>query len=361
MLCRDMGLRDLLRPRYDGALRAVVGGIVDRLRDGSPPLPLDESDRLDGRTCLVTGANRGLGLAIATDLVRRGAHVILACRSGIPGVLEVVRRRAGGPGTVEAMKLDLGSLDAVERFVDELAEDGARVDVVVLNAGVVPRSARRTGDGFDEGFQVNFLADTLLVMRLLERGVIPNTTFDPTDDGAIDADDLPDERRRARIVAVSSESHRSAPSIAFDRLGAFRPWAIREAMREYALSKLLLETWCAELARRLGRGADVDVSVHTACPGAVHTDLAREAPSIVKPALEATMRRFFKPPAEGAHPFVHLAARRALEGRTGLYAHVNRMTRRDPRAEDATNGRRLWDATARLLRDAGHPIGGEAR
>jgi NAD(P)-dependent dehydrogenase (short-subunit alcohol dehydrogenase family) len=351
-----MGLRDLLRPRHDGALRALAFGILDRLRDDAPELTLDVGDRLDGRTCLVTGANRGLGLAIATELARRGGHVILACRSGIPEVLDVVRRQSGSSGTVEAMHLDLGDLDSVERFVDELAEDGACVDVVVLNAGVVPKEARRTKDGFDESFQVNFLADALLVTRMLERGVIANTVFTAPGSEPFDRDDLPDERRVPRIVVVSSESHRSARPIPFGRLGVFHRWSMRQAVAEYGLSKRLIETWSAELARRLRPHGEVEVAVHTACPGAVNTDIAREAPAFVKPALDATMRAFFKPTEAGARPVLHLAASRALEGRTGLYVHVTRTKPRCPKADDPEIGRRLWDAAARLLEGAGHPL-----
>lgn len=350
-----MGLRDLLRPRYDGAIAATIGGIVDRIRDRAPPLALSPSDRLEGRACLVTGANRGLGLAIATELARRGAHVVMACRSGIPEIMDVVRRDAGGSGTVEAVRLDLGELASVERMVDELAEDGVALDAVVLNAGVVPREARRTKDGFDESFQVNFLSNVLLVRRLLERGVIPNATFAPhaRDDDDPDARDPEDSSRTPRVVLVSSESHRSAPPIDFSRLGTFRAWTMREAVAEYGATKLLGETWAHELATRT-RG---DVAVHTLCPGAVNTDIAREAPEWVKPALGATMRAFFKPPEEAARPVAYLVGAREIEGETGLYVHVTRRKERAPQAQDPYAGRRLWEASDRLLEGAGHALG----
>lgn len=353
-----MGLRDLLRPRYDGALAATVGGIVDRFRDRAPALALDDRDRLDGRTCLVTGANRGLGLAVSIELAKRGGHVLLACRSGIPEVMDVVRRASGGAGTVEAMKLDLGDLDQIERFVSELAEDGAGIDVAVMNAGVVPRSARRTRDGFDEQLQVNFLSNVLLLRRLLERGVIPNRTFG-AEPGESDDEDAGD-RATPRIVIVTSESHRTAPPIDFGRLGMFREWGVREAVTEYGYSKLLLETWSAELSRRLrrssavGEGTAIDVAVHTACPGAVNTGIAREAPPWAKPALDLTMRALFKAPEDGATPIVYLAASRAVERETGLYLHVKKRKERSDEARSADNGRRLWDASERLLADAGH-------
>lgn len=346
-----MRLRELLRPRYDGAIAATLGGIVDRARArGSAPLPLSPEDRLDGRTCLVTGANRGLGLAIAIELARRGGHVLLACRSGIPEVMDVVRRGAGGAGTVEALRLDLGDLGSIERVVDELAEDGISLDVTVLNAGIVSREARRTREGLDESFQVNFLSNVLFVRRLLDRGVIPSARAGADDRGDPDATD--DAPRIPRVVFVSSESHRSAPRIDFARLGTFRRWSMREAVAEYGYAKLLLETWAAELARR----TDGEVSVHTVCPGAVATDIAREAPSWAKPLLGATMRAFFKPPEEGARPVTYLAASRAIEGETGIYLHVSQRKERSEQASDPATGRRLWDASERILADKGHPM-----
>ena len=340
-----MRFRELLRPRYGGATIATLSGILDRLRVEDHPLELHPSDRLDGKTCLVTGANRGLGLSVAIALAKRGGHVLLACRSGIPEVMDVVRRGAEGAGTVEAVRLDLSSLDSVERLAMELAEDGVSLDVTILNAGIVPSQARRTRDGFDESFQVNFLANVLLVRRLMERGVISIE-----DANLIDEDANDDAKMMPRIVFVSSQAHRSAPNLDFESLGVFRPWSMRAAMREYAYSKLLTETWTTELARR----TEGEISVHSMCPGAVDTDLAREAPAWAKPALRATMRAFFKAPEVAATPIVYLAAAGALEGETGLYFHVHQQKSRDPRAEDAQAGKRLWDKTEQLLRDAGH-------
>jgi NAD(P)-dependent dehydrogenase (short-subunit alcohol dehydrogenase family) len=348
MLGGPMGIRDLLRPRYDGAVAATIGGIVDRFRDREITLELGGNDRLDGRTCLVTGANRGLGLAIAAELARLGGHVVLACRSGIPDVMEVVRREAGNRGTVEAIQLDLGDLDAIEKTVDELAEDGVALDALVLNAGVVAREARKTRHGLDETFQVNFLSNVLFVRRLLERGVVPNRTLAQ----AASSDERDGERATPRIVFVSSESHRTAPKLDFARLGTFRPWSMREAVAEYGYSKLLLETWAHELARRL----EGDVAVHTVCPGAVRSDIGREAPAWAKPALDVTMRAFFKEPAEASIPVAYLCAARALEGETGLYYHVKKRKDRADAARDPSNGKRMWDACERLLASAGHPV-----
>jgi NAD(P)-dependent dehydrogenase (short-subunit alcohol dehydrogenase family) len=314
-----MGLLDRMRSRYDGALAATIGGIADRLRQRKDVLALGEDDRLDGKTCLVTGANRGLGLAIATELGRRGAHVICACRASAPRIA----------GSNEALSLDLADLASVEKAVDALA--GRKIDVAILNAGIVPKEARRTRDGFDEGFQVNYLANVLLVRRLLQRGLMSPAN--------------------ARIVFVSSESHRSAPPIDWDRLGVFRPWGMQDAVAQYGVAKLLLQTFTEELARRTP-----SVAVHSLCPGAVRTDIGREAPPWVRPVLALTMRAFFKDPKLAARPVVYLAASSAIEGATGLYLHADRRREPSAQAVDAEHGRQLWERSEQMLEAAGHPM-----
>ncbi len=322
-------------PRYDGAWVATLSGIWDRVRDRGLSLDLDELDRLEGRTCLVTGANRGLGLAVAAELARRGGRLVLACRSGTAAAIEHVREGAARRATVEGLSIDLGDLASVERAVETLEGAGIKLDVLVLNAGIVPARARSTRDGFDESFQVNVLSNVLFVRRAWERGLFAR--------GA---------PHRPRIVVVSSESHRTAPAVDWSALGEYRAWGMREAVEQYGYAKLLLQTFTAELERRIGEAA----SVHSLCPGAVRTDIGREAPGWAKPALDWTMRAFFKDPREGAEPVVYLAAARAIEGRTGIYLHVKRSRPPSAAATDPIAGARIWSETERLLAARGHAL-----
>jgi NAD(P)-dependent dehydrogenase (short-subunit alcohol dehydrogenase family) len=306
--------------RHGGAFSATLAGVLDRLRGGGSALVPDA--RLDGQTVLVTGASRGLGRAIATGLGALGAHVIVPVRTlGAETVAAI--EEAGGRAT--AMSLDLLSLASVDALVHHLAADGVRLDRLVLNAGMVPKASRLSGDGFDAMLQVNFLSNTRLVAGLLESGVLRPSTPAP------------------RIIVVGSESHRSAPAVDPDTITTPRTYGTGEVVAEYGRTKLLLHTWTVELARRLDTPGD-HVAVHHLCPGAVNSDIAREAPGWAMPLLKLSFKLFFQSPEAAARPVIYLTAATDPGARTGVYLHMN--TRRDPAplALDPARGAALWSA-----------------
>ena len=157
----------------DGNFIGAIGAAMRDLRDtgGTELQPLAEDSRLDGRICLVTGANSGLGKAAAVELARRGGKLILACRPGHAETPDEIRRESGS-NLVEAFEVDLADLDSVHRFCDELAEREIRLDIALLNAGLMTREGRRSAQGFELMFAVHFLANRLLVDRWLADGVI---------------------------------------------------------------------------------------------------------------------------------------------------------------------------------------------
>jgi len=330
--------------RYDGASRATLSGIVDLFRRPERIGRLEEGERIDGKTCLVTGANRGLGKAVAIELARRGGRVVMACRSGHPQAADQVKAGSGSV-QVEMAYLDLADFESIERFAAGMKSAGWSFDIVVLNAGIVPSHARRTAQGFEEMFAVNYLANFLLLERLLEHGTIP--VRPPTSAGTFaegrPAGSIP------RIVFVTSEVHRSAPPVDFDRLGAFHGYGMKGAMTEYAVNKLLVSIFAVELSRRLQGDGGPCAAVHQLCPGPINSDIAREAPVWVKPLLKVLFRLFFRSPRRAAEPVVFLCCSRAIEGRSGIYLHL--MTEKAPSATamDEQNGRRLWRASERLL------------
>ncbi len=308
--------------------------VTDRAAVRAEIEPLPASVRIDGKTCLVTGANSGLGKAVAIDLARRGGHVLMACRSGHPDAGDDVKA-ASGADRVEMLRVDLSDMRSVHRLCDELRDRGTRVDIAVLNAGVMPRRARRTAQGFEIMFAVHFLANRVLVDRWLRDGTVrPATRIEEA----------------PRIVLVSSDAHRSAEPIDFDRFGAFADYGVRDGIKHYGASKLVLCTYATELSRRLNRDGDGHVVVHSLCPGPVRTAIAREAPLLLKPLVYPLMRLFFLPPTRAAAPVSYLCCADDAGKRSGIYLHMMREKRPSELATSRSNGARLWEASETLLR-----------
>jgi NAD(P)-dependent dehydrogenase (short-subunit alcohol dehydrogenase family) len=112
---------------------------------------------LDGRTALVTGGSRGLGLAIARELGRLGAHVTLAARDAAE--LDTAREDLASRGiAVSVLVCDLAERGEGARIVEQVIADRGRIDVLVNNAGVIqvgPIEHMQTAE-FEEAMTVHF-------------------------------------------------------------------------------------------------------------------------------------------------------------------------------------------------------------
>ena len=325
--------------------RSIASAIMAGVRDLRQPKvatvdPVPERVRIDGRTCLVTGASSGLGKAAAVELARRGGNMILACRPGHAEIPDEIRRLSGSE-TVELMEVDLADMASVQRFCDRLAQRGIHVDIALLNAGLMPRTARKTPQGYETMFAVHFLANRVLIDRWMRDGVIQ-----PRSDGG----EVP------RIVFVTSEQHRSASPIDFDRFGAYSDYGLKDGVRHYGASKLVQCTYATELSRRLNPGGGVEVAVHSMCPGGVATNIAREAPSLMKPVLNAVFRRLFQSPEQAIGPVIYLCCAEEAGQATGLYLHLMQRKPVSDAAADPDNGSRLWAASEAMVGQSREPL-----
>ncbi|MEV0114508.1 oxidoreductase [Streptomyces sp. NPDC050844] len=207
-----------------------------------------------GRTAVVTGANSGIGHVTARELARRGARVVLACRSEERGSRALTRLRSEVPGAeAEFRRLDLGDLGSVREFAASYeSETQGGLDLLINNAGVMALPYRQTVDGFETQFGVNHLGHFALTGLLL-----PLLLRTPG----------------ARIVTVSSGMHAVA-NIDIDDLNSersYRRWIA------YGRSKTANLLFVHELARRLA-AAGSDVVAAAAHPGYASTNLQAAAP-----------------------------------------------------------------------------------
>ncbi len=311
-------------------LSATFAGVVDQWRQrGRAELDmLDPAVRLEDRTILVTGANSGLGEAVARDLARRGAAVVMACRSQIPAAGEAIAADTGSQ-RVSMRRVELADFASIHALCDGLRDDGVTLDAVVCNAGLMPGEDRPTRQGFEVMFGVNFLANVVLVRRLITDGIL-----------------RAGGDRRPRVVLVASEAHRSAPPIDWNTFGQYRRYGAVDGMRWYGHSKLAAITFMAELSRR-----HPELGVFAICPGAVASNMARDAPAAIKPAIDWVMQRSFASPEHAAEPVVYLAASPEMEDESGVYLHMRRRRAPVEHALDPQNGARLWRASESLICD----------
>jgi 2-dehydro-3-deoxy-D-gluconate 5-dehydrogenase len=131
---------------------------------------------LTGRTAVVTGARRGIGLAMACALAGAGADIVAASATLEPHGSEVEQRVRAAGREFQGYPVDFADRDATRRFADQLAALPGGVDILVLNAGTIRRApaARHSDEDWDHVLAVNLTAPFLLARELgrqmLDRG-----------------------------------------------------------------------------------------------------------------------------------------------------------------------------------------------
>jgi NAD(P)-dependent dehydrogenase (short-subunit alcohol dehydrogenase family) len=126
------------------------------------------SGRLAGRVALITGANRGIGLAIAQEFAREGATCILAARN-VAALKKVAADLTATGAKVVVVELDQESDDSIRAATQEVARQFPQLDIFVANAASL--GARKPiisypMDTWRQTFQVNVHANLLLLQGL---------------------------------------------------------------------------------------------------------------------------------------------------------------------------------------------------
>jgi len=118
----------------------------------------------------VAGHNGLVGSGLIRALARRGAAIVMACRDAAKAEAARDEIAAEVPGAeLEIRELDLASLDSVRKFAEGANADLDRIDVLINNAGLFPPKLRKTAEGFEAQFGVNYLGHFLLTHLLLDK------------------------------------------------------------------------------------------------------------------------------------------------------------------------------------------------
>ena len=125
---------------------------------------------LSGKTAIITGGNTGLGYETALQLLGlKLSHLILAVRSLEKGEAAAAKlRKLYSKASVEVWQLDMSLYDSIQAFVHRVESQLSRIDIVLLNAGVIKLNFTTVkSTGHEECLQVNYLSTMLLAILLL--------------------------------------------------------------------------------------------------------------------------------------------------------------------------------------------------
>ncbi|KAI1771737.1 hypothetical protein F4818DRAFT_428903 [Hypoxylon cercidicola] len=272
--------------------RATKGSWIYRQLFVTPPPVTRRDADLSGKTAIVTGASGGIGLETARLLLDLGCKVILAVRSESKGQKARQILSAGRDlpdGFIQVWKLDLSVYDSIIAFADR-CKTLERLDIAILNAGIYKMAEEFTSSGYEEGIQINYLANVLLALLLLP--VIKEKTAgkDPGHINIVSSD----------TGAWSRFDERTTDPL----LSAFkRPMPVWDSGDRYGTAKLLQQLFVAELSKRVSPSV---VTVSTSNPGLCGgSDLARETSGLFRFIYKVQLFLLSRPPAVGARTLVH--------------------------------------------------------
>ena len=233
---------------------------------------------LTGKVALITGSSKGIGRAIAVEMARHGAQVVISSRKA--DVCEEVAKEInaelhGEPGGAVPIPAHVGHKEELERLVSETRAKLGRIDVLVCNAAVNPfygSMSELPDSAFEKVLGVNILSNHWLAQLVLPEMI---------------------ERRDGVIIVVSSVGGLKGSR----DLGA------------YAISKAA----DLQLVRNLAvENGPHNVRVNAISPGLIRTDFARalwENPEILAKRTAGDPLRRIGEPEEVAGVAVYLASR----------------------------------------------------
>jgi NAD(P)-dependent dehydrogenase (short-subunit alcohol dehydrogenase family) len=270
--------------------------------------------QIAGKDCIVTGANSGIGKAVAKELARMGGRVTMVCRDQIKGnVAKKEIEDASGSKSVDLMLADLSSLQSVRTLASKYKENHDKLHILVNNAGLILGKRTLTVDGFETTYVVDYLSHFLLTSLLL---------------------DTLKASAPSRVVNITSDAHYNG-RIDFEDLQGEKKYG---AMKSYCQAKLAQVLFTYELAERLkGSG----VSVNCVHPGSVRTHWGDNAGALGIGIRLA--RPFLLSPERGAETPVYVATSPSLEGVTGKFFSKKTETRSSDESYDKDLSRKLWD------------------
>ncbi len=272
--------------------------------------------QMTGKVCVVTGASRGIGFYTARALALQGSEVVLIGHHRGRGTEAVVRIHQTAPdASATFIYADLMDQAQIRDLAQTIRERYDRLDVLVNNAGAFFLRREESPDGIERTFALNHLNYFLVTNLLL---------------------DLIKVSAPARIVNVSSESHRGATMHFDDLTFEDRPYW---GLGAYGASKLANLLFTYELDRRL---VHENITVNALHPGFVNTYIGKQY-ALLRPMMNIIHALFAKRPEEGPETSIYLAGSPDVAEVSGKYFIDEKQVRSSPASYKEEDARRLWE------------------
>jgi NAD(P)-dependent dehydrogenase (short-subunit alcohol dehydrogenase family) len=295
---------------------------------------------LAGKVVIVTGGNIGLGKETILQLAKHNPQrIYMASRSESKALAAIKEIKSSLPKdahtTIEYLQLDLSDLKSVKAAAQTFSSSNTRLDLLILNAGIMATPPSRSSTGHDLQLATNHLGHFLLTKLLLP--TLQKTASEPNAD--------------VRVISLSSEAFNMSPAlpvIMSPDLASKGPWA------RYGASKAANILFAAEFARRYP--AIKAVSVH---PGLIKTQLYEPSGStsnfIVRNAINWIGPLMFVDVPRGAQNQLWAAAgSKRGDLKDGAYYTPVGKLQSNKWAGDAAGGKTFWEWTEGELAKAGY-------
>ena len=278
---------------------------------------------MTGKTCVVTGANSGIGKETALALAKMGARVVFVCRSKEKGEAAVADIRREIPSAqLDLMIAEMSSFASVRALAAQIREKYPRLDVLINNAGAAVPIRALSADGIEMTVAGNHLGAALLTLLLL---------------------DLLKASAPSRIINVSSEAQRNARLDMNDLQFERRKY---QALAAYGQSKLLMNAFTFELARRL---AGTGVTANCLHPGVVRTNIWPSNPPLLFKIILGVMKPFMLNSKRGAEVTIYLATSPDVTNITGEYFVKSKVAPSNPLSRDPGVSAEIWQWTTKTI------------
>ena len=271
------------------------------------------------KTIVITGASDGIGAAAARRIRQNGDNVVVIGRSQTKTAAVAAELDA------DHFVVDFADLSQVRALAQKLCSQYPRIDVLFNNAGGMSTKICMTPDGYEQTYQVNYLAPFLLTTQLLD--VLLES--------------------RATIVNTTSSSHWLVFRATVDDI---ENTARRRPSTAYALTKLAIVLFTRELHRRHHAGG---LSVATVHPGYVSSNFGHASGSrfLVWMQRNTPIELFTSTTDEGAEQLVWLASSTpGVDWAPGEYYSKRKIAKASRLANNPRLAAELWDRTLAKVR-----------